>query len=195
VSAVPAPATDQAALRDRIAEVVRTVELRLGPGAVDVARRGLPISVNLSEADAMADAVLAVLPASLDRADALSQAERTMLTYALDQAQERIWSEGGFTEEDQAAVTSLRRMADETPQPETQPRRGDAFEAWLKAQRDEYEVRSSPQWIALDEVLDTYRLHADTGTPLGEHVCEGRVVGDRECLEAPAVVAQPDGEA
>lgn len=24
----------------------------------------------------------------------------------------------------------------------------------------------------------------DTGTPLGEHVCEGRVVGDCECLEA-----------
>ena len=63
------------------------------------------------------------------------------------------------------------------------PRRGDAFEAWLKAQRDEYETRSSREWRALDEVLDTYRLHADTGTPLGEHVCEGQAVGDCECLE------------
>ena len=76
----------------------------------------------------------------------------------------------------------------EAPEPATQDeaRRGDAFEAWLKAQRDEYEVRSSPQWAALNEVLDTYRLHADTGTPLGEHVCEGRTVGDCECLEQPA---------
>lgn len=59
-----------------------------------------------------ADAVLAVLP-TVDRAAVLSEAERTMLAYALDQAQERIWSEGGFTDEDQAAVTSLRRLADE----------------------------------------------------------------------------------
>ena len=82
----------------------------------------------------------------------------------------------------------LDTPAAEAPEPATQDeaRRGDAFEAWLKAQRDEYEVRSSPQWAALNEVLDTYRLHADTGTPLGEHVCEGRTVGDCECLEQPA---------
>lgn len=79
----------------------------------------------------------------------------------------------------------LHVPAAETPGPETQPRRGDEFEQWLKAQRDEYEVRSSPQWGALDEVLDTYRLYADTGTPLGEHVCEGRAAGDCECLETP----------
>lgn len=47
-----------------------------------------------------------------DRTALLSDAERTMLTYALDQAQENIWSEGGFTDEDQTAVDSLRRMAD-----------------------------------------------------------------------------------
>jgi hypothetical protein len=89
------------------------------------------------------------------------------------------------------------RVAAEAPHTETRPQRGDAVEQWLKAQRDEYEVRSSPQWAALDEVLDTYRLHADMGAPLGEHVCEGRVVGDCECLEqptAPAVVAQPGKE-
>ncbi|MFD9463499.1 hypothetical protein [Streptomyces sp. NPDC060027] len=45
------------------------------------------------------------------QAAALSDAEQTMLAYALDQAQERIWVEGGFTEEDQAAVDSLRRRA------------------------------------------------------------------------------------
>src|SRR5690606_157238 len=40
----------------------------------------------------------------------LTEPERVMLRYALDQAQERIWAEDGFTDEDQAAVTSLRRL-------------------------------------------------------------------------------------
>lgn len=53
------------------------------------------------------------------------------------------------------------------------PARGDAVEAWLKQQRDEYEQSSSPQWQTLNEILDIYRLHADTRTPLHEHVCEG----------------------
>lgn len=56
----------------------------------------------------------AVVPsAPADRAAALSEAERTMLAYALDQAQERIWSDDGFTDEDQAAVDSLKRLAGE----------------------------------------------------------------------------------
>lgn len=41
----------------------------------------------------------------------LTEAERTMLRYALDLMQEKIWSEGGFTDEDQAAVDSLRARA------------------------------------------------------------------------------------
>lgn len=41
----------------------------------------------------------------------LTDSERTMLTYALDQAQEHIWSRDGFTDEDQAAVDSLRARA------------------------------------------------------------------------------------
>jgi hypothetical protein len=48
----------------------------------------------------------------------LTETERKMLRYALDQAQEHIWSRDGFTDEDQAAVTSLRRLADEAQQPE-----------------------------------------------------------------------------
>ncbi|RPK56173.1 hypothetical protein EES43_24335 [Streptomyces sp. ADI96-02] len=52
-------------------------------------------------------------PAPADRAAVLTEAERTMLTYALDEAQEHIWSRDGFTDEDQAAVTSLRRLAGE----------------------------------------------------------------------------------
>lgn len=81
-------------------------------------------------------------------------------------------------------------VAQQQPDTETRPARGDQFEAWLKAQRDEFARGDSP-WPVLDYLLDNYRLHADTGTPLDEHVCEGRAVGDCECLEEPAVPAQP----
>jgi hypothetical protein len=66
------------------------------------------------------------------------------------------------------------------------PRRGDAVEAWLRAERDQHEDHygRTPSWYAVDDVLDRYRLHADTGTALTEHVCEGRMVGDCDCLEA-----------
>jgi DNA polymerase-3 subunit epsilon len=68
-----------------------------------------------------------------------------------------------------------------------QPRRGDAVEQWLKARRDEHADKYGrvPAWWALDGLLDNYRLHADTGTPLGQHVCESRAVGDCDCLEQP----------
>ncbi|MEV8031412.1 hypothetical protein [Streptomyces sp. NPDC086182] len=94
-----APA-DQTALRDRLAMAIEDCPYRH-----DGTRRAWQL----------ADAVLAVLPEPTNQAAALSEAERTMLTYALDQAQERIWSEDGFTDEDQAAVTSLRRLTAEQP--------------------------------------------------------------------------------
>ena len=81
--------------------------------------------------------------------------------------------------------------AAEAPEPATQARRGDAFEQWLKAQRDAHGWQGSNSrtlYDAFDGALDTYRLHADTGTPLNEHVCEGRVAGDCECLDQPAAV-------
>lgn len=40
----------------------------------------------------------------------LTKTERVMLRYALDLAQEEIWSEGGFTDEEKGAVESLRRL-------------------------------------------------------------------------------------
>jgi hypothetical protein len=56
--------------------------------------------------------------------------------------------------------------------PPVLPRRGDAVEAWLKQQRDG--AADYPEaYQATDGLLDLYRLHADTGTPLHEHVCEG----------------------
>lgn len=68
------------------------------------------------------------------------------------------------------------------------PRRGDTFDHWLRDQRDRFEDNygHAPAWYAVDAVLDAYRLHADTGTPLTEHVCEGRMVGDCDCLEVAA---------
>ncbi len=53
------------------------------------------------------------------------------------------------------------------------PARGDVTEAWLKAQRDAHADgydSPPPEWFALDAALHDYRLHADTGTPLGERV-------------------------
>ncbi|MFF8482366.1 hypothetical protein [Streptomyces antibioticus] len=79
--------------------------------------------------------------------------------------------------------------APETPAAgqEAHPQRGDQFEAWLKSQRDLCFGHAGP-WGTVDGLLDQYRLHADTGTPLDEHVCEGRVVGDCGCLEPPVHV-------
>lgn len=55
------------------------------------------------------------------------------------------------------------------------PARGDAVEVWLKAQRDVHSDRYgvTPAWYVLDDALDRYRLHADTGTPLDQHACDG----------------------
>jgi hypothetical protein len=55
------------------------------------------------------------------------------------------------------------------------PARGDNVEAWLKRARDAYSPygKEGDYFRLLDDLLDDYRLHADTGTPLAEHACEG----------------------
>lgn len=55
-----------------------------------------------------------------------------------------------------------------------QAKRGDEVEAWLKRLRDQHHNQASgytgdPWWL-LDDALEDYRLHADTGTPLSEDV-------------------------
>jgi hypothetical protein len=45
------------------------------------------------------------------RAAALTDHERRFLAFALDLAADRVLSEDGFTDEDDAALASLRRMA------------------------------------------------------------------------------------
>ncbi|MFI1485707.1 hypothetical protein [Streptomyces sp. NPDC020747] len=98
------------------------------------------------------------------------------------------------------AAAALRRLAAVSAvvpgaAAETQAGRGDAFEQWLKNFRDSCGGETD-EWHAFDAALDRYRLHADTGTPLGEHVCEGRAVGDCGCLEKPAaVLPQPETQA
>ncbi len=54
-----------------------------------------------------------------------------------------------------------------------QAMRGDDVEAWLKHWRHEREDDLYPYaWTAIDSLLDDYRAHADTGTPLDAAVRE-----------------------
>lgn len=54
------------------------------------------------------------------------------------------------------------------------PERGSDIDAWLKRHRDQYVNHSTGEktgvWHAIDGILDDYRDHADTGTPLGQDV-------------------------
>ena len=54
-----------------------------------------------------------------------------------------------------------------------QPCRGSDVELWLRRTRDKYPV-TSPGWFVLDDLLEDYRLCADTGDSL---------VSEREGLE------------
>lgn len=49
-----------------------------------------------------------------------------------------------------------------------EPRRGDEIESWIKRWRDGYGTSRDfdAAWTALNHLLDDYRDHADTGTPL-----------------------------
>jgi hypothetical protein len=64
-----------------------------------------------------------------------------------------------------------------------QPMRGDDVANWLKAERDKWfvgsqlrltatQARSRTIYTVIDDLLDSYRLHADTGTPLDQEVIE-----------------------
>jgi hypothetical protein len=51
------------------------------------------------------------------------------------------------------------------------PERGSDVEAWIRRAREASVDGSAREaWFTLDDLLDNYRLHADTGTPLGEEV-------------------------
>jgi hypothetical protein len=183
--AVAQSAPAETALRDRIAEALMAwAELNNNPKYA-AARRSETVVAN---AYSRADAVLAVLPPSADRAAILDEAIDRAFKYGGS------LSSTGDVRIAHGMAAELQRMADEAqPQTEIRPQRGDQFEAWLKTQRDLC-VGHATSWGAVDGLLDQYRLHADTGTPLAEHVCEGKVAGDCECLGQPAVVPAGAGE-
>lgn len=59
------------------------------------------------------------------------------------------------------------------------PKRGDAVEQWLKTERDRYEASKEhtdygghDAYWALDDLIDSYRHHADTGMPIDQEVTE-----------------------
>lgn len=60
------------------------------------------------------------------------------------------------------ANPDMRNMVDH------HPHRGDQVEAWIKERRDSVVDRT--KWFALDDLLDEYRLAADTGLSLEEVV-------------------------
>lgn len=53
-----------------------------------------------------------------------------------------------------------------------EPKRDDDVDRWLKKWRDQFTAINSAYQI-LDDMLDDYRLHADTGTPLDAEVQGG----------------------
>lgn len=76
-------------------------------------------------------------------------------------------------------VTAIRKAIDglrsgHLPMPAHEARRGSDVEAWIKRRRDELDGQAggdiTAEWMSLDSLLDDYRLHADTGTPLTEEV-------------------------
>jgi hypothetical protein len=58
----------------------------------------------------------------------------------------------------------MRNMADHYPH------RGNQVEAWIKDRRDALGSSSAEPWQILDDLLDEYRLAADTGMSLEEIV-------------------------
>jgi hypothetical protein len=181
------PATDRAALRDRIAEALATADGWTWADGFDKTK-----SPAYQSYQKRADAVLAVLPAPTDRA-ALSDAERTMLAYALDQAQEKIWSEDGFTDEDQAAVDSLRRMADEA-QPATKPEAHPPTTIWkVESPRRDNWASWGATYDEHDWARERYESAISTAPARPFRLVRATTTYTVEAEHTPAAGAQQDG--
>ena len=190
-SAVRVPATDQTADREQIAAAVRK---QAETGNVRY--------------EAIADAVLAVLTEPADRAAVFSQTERDMLRYALDLAQDQIHSRGDeFTDEDQAAVDSLRRLAggsagrvaDDT-QPETlRPAATEwTFEACYDADNDKWHGIGGT-YSAYAEAKDAFKRRAENDSDHVKHfkfrLVRATTTYTVEAERAPTVAAPAVGGA
>lgn len=64
-------------------------------------------------------------------------------------------------------VVRAEALAEYTPS--HVPTRGSDVEAWIKQYRDSERI-GSDAWHEIDALLDDYRDHADTGTPLDRDV-------------------------
>lgn len=74
------------------------------------------------------------------------------------------------------------------------PRRGDAVEHWIKAKRDALDQQMPElhlRWVALDDLLDDYRLAADTGMTWIEPLDHDADSGHEAF---PVKVIPPEGE-
>lgn len=139
-------------------------------------------------ADADALAALEVAVALAEKYEQLRVDAETLHGWQVNWAAEQAVSFRSYRERQGLSVGDITEAWPVIPYPAPaphQPRRDDAVATWLKAQRDAQTdgYGRPPAWYVLDGLLDAYRLHADTGTPLDQHVCEGRVVGDCACFE------------
>lgn len=77
------------------------------------------------------------------------------------------------------------------------PRREDEFAAWIKRHRDEHGSRADHDaaWSVLDDLLDSYRLLADTGTSLagGEELPARPYDPALRIIDAQSEASQPFG--
>jgi len=113
IAAVLPEAADRAAVYAEVAErLAADAEQGDKDGLTRIYRRSAAKQVRewADELLRMAGETATETPAAV-----LTESERKMLAYALDQAQEHIWSRDGFTDEDQAAVDSLRRLTTDEP--------------------------------------------------------------------------------
>ncbi|WP_282790860.1 hypothetical protein [Streptomyces sp. CC224B] len=191
---IHSPGSDTRCLDARPAPTDRDLRDHIADAVVPLLLDTLPKEIARSRGREVADVVLAVLPVPADRAAVLREAADYV-------GNDDTCTCGGCdTCVPNKLAAGLRRMADEAQQageavcrtPETHnwgcgcptdpPHRGDKVDVWLRARREEY-PHGTPEWHTVDQVLDRYRLHADTQTLLSEHLCEGHAVGDCDCLE------------
>jgi len=83
----------------------------MGPKYVGRSRNLRTVELTQRDADEIRAILDEAFPPPADQAAVLTAPERQFLTFALDLAFDRMVSDDGFTDEDEAALEKLRRMA------------------------------------------------------------------------------------
>jgi hypothetical protein len=118
------------------------------------------------------DRIIRVVLTSAGRArlDELEAIDRAGVTAEMVN---EIYSRIDFVQHDDSGIREGLTAVLAMPHPHT-PCRGSDVEAWLKRKRDGWPQGGGDYgnggWAAVDMLLDDYRLHADTGVPLGDEV-------------------------